>query len=252
MLNNPKNRSKVLLGLCALAISMTLSVATTSAQDTGAAQPQRTAVAKPAAKSGKPYFIEFRARSAHNYGHTFVVHGRVGQKITPKDVVGLHPAGDSAVPWLIGHLVPVKSDTGWSDGDIGYQDAYITARYRILLSEAEYKPLLAEMRRMQGSSPVWHAALYNCNKFVGDIANFMGLKAPFHWLMPKDFVEGIKEMNGGRRELSPSSHEERSQTTAAAPNRARPKPSAAGAAAPSQTSSAPAAPAINASYAAAQ
>ena len=77
-----------------------------------------------------------------------------------------------------------------------------------------------------------------------------GLQAPFHWMMPKDFVNGIKEMNGGRQELSPSSDgeaaqatasaenaadpsrataagEERAQTTATVPSRARPKPRAA-------------------------
>src|SRR5882672_2740683 len=32
------------------------------------------------------YFIEFRSRSALSYGHTFVVFGRVGEKLTGKNV----------------------------------------------------------------------------------------------------------------------------------------------------------------------
>jgi hypothetical protein len=151
----------------------------------------------------RPYFIEFRARSAYNYGHTFVVHGHVGEPITRKSVVGLHPAGDS-VPWTIGHFIPVPSETGWSDGDVGYNDKYIIAKYRVYLTPGEYRVILAKMRQMQANTPMWHAAVYNCNAFTGDIAAFMGLSHPFHWLMPKDYVNGIKQAAGGRTTL-PSS-----------------------------------------------
>jgi hypothetical protein len=224
MLYNPNNRNSLgfVAGLCALAISAGLELSTARAQDafevaTGsavasAAETEVTTLkpvdvhpaAKPAPAAGnpaKPYFIEFRARSAYNYGHTFLVHGRVGQKITARDVVGLHPATESPVPWMIGHFIPVISETGASDGD--YEDVYIIARYRVLLSEAEYRTILAQMRKMQRNSPVWHAVLYNCNAFVGDVAKFMGLKAPFNTMqMPKDFINDLKAMNGGRPVLS--------------------------------------------------
>jgi hypothetical protein len=224
MLYNPNNRNSLgfVAGLCALAISAGLEVSTARAQDAfedtstvttaSAAAAEVTTLkpvdvhpgAKPSPAAGnpaKPYFIEFRARSAYNYGHTFLVHGRVGQKITARDVVGLHPATESPVPWMIGHFIPVISETGASDGD--YEDVYVIARYRVLLSEAEYRTILAHMRKMQRSSPIWHAVLYNCNAFVGDVAKFMGLKAPFNTMqMPKEFINDLKAMNGGRPVLS--------------------------------------------------
>ena len=49
-----------------------------------------------------------------------------------------------------------------------------------------------------------HAPVYNCVAFVGDIAAFLGMQHPFHWVMPKEYINGIKEMNGGRQQL-PSS-----------------------------------------------
>ena len=161
---------------------------------------------KPAPKSGvnttvRPFYIEFRARAAYNYGHAFVVHGRVGEPLTKRSVVGLHPVGESPASWLIGHVVPVPSETGWSDGDIGYNDRYITAKYRIYLTEAEYRVVTAKLREMQASSPIWSAELYNCVAFVGDIAAFLGLQHPFHWVMPKEYIEGIRAMAGGRQEL---------------------------------------------------
>jgi hypothetical protein len=152
-------------------------------------------------KVSRPYFVEFRARSAHSYGHTFLVHGRVGQKITARDVIGLHPASESSVPWMIGHLIPVVSETGASDGD--YEDKYIIARYRVLLTEPEYKKTLGMMRGMQRNHPVWHAVLYNCNRFVGDIAQNMGLQSPANsLLMPKEYINTLKSINGGRAQLS--------------------------------------------------
>ncbi len=208
------NDRKLLTGLGALAIAMGLNFSGAQAQDADRfppplpamrSAPEQSAPIKISpdrpGKSKKPYFVEFRARSAHSYGHTFLVHGRAGQKITSKDVIGLHPAGESSVPWMLGHLVPVVSETGASDGD--FEDEYVIARYRVGLTEAEYKKTLATMRSMQKNHPVWHAVLYNCNRFVGDIAQTMGLQSPSNsMLMPKEYITTLKQLNGGRPELS--------------------------------------------------
>ena len=59
------------------------------------------------------------------------------------------------------------------------------------------------MREMQRSTPMWHALVYNRNAFVGDIARFMGLEAPVsHWLMPRDYINGIRQASGGRTQLA--------------------------------------------------
>jgi hypothetical protein len=245
------NRLTLLMGLCAFAVSAGLNLSTAQAEDDyTAVAPAAPAAAAPAAASvtahtetqalapvhvgpdhsndARPYFVEFRARSAYSYGHTFLVHGRVGQKITKKDVIGLHPATESSVPWMIGHLVPVVSETGASDGD--YEDQYIIARYRVLLTEPEYRKTLAMMRGMQASHPVWHAVLYNCNRFVGDIAQNMGLRSPGNaLLMPKEYINTLKSVNNGRSVLS--GPQPAREQTASAPKRqqtasAKPKPAA--------------------------
>ena len=158
------------------------------------------APAKPTASY--PYFIEFRARYALSYGHTYAVHGRVGQKITKRDVIGLHPATESSVPWMIGHLIPVISETGASDGDA--EEKYVSARYRILLTAAEYAKLKSYMDQLKSRSVFWHAAIYNCNKFVGDIANYVGLEAPSHFSVPKDFINEMRSLNKARTRVAAS------------------------------------------------
>jgi hypothetical protein len=190
--------------VAALVAIATTSFATTSfAQNGPQAQnsPQASVapVARPApkpvaSKVSKPYFVEFRARSALSYGHTFAVYGRVGAKIgSGVHVAGLHPFTDSSIPWMIGHLVPVPSETGASDGDT--ENQYIIARYRVLLTEAEYRTLTNSIKKLQDSSPVWHAVLYNCNAFVADIAKSIGLKTPSSLQMPKEFIEDLKQIN---------------------------------------------------------
>jgi hypothetical protein len=160
--------------------------------------------AAPAAEApqGKPYYIEFRARSAQSYGHTFSIYGRLGAsgQIATKTVSGLHPATESPVPWMIGHFVLVPSETGASDGD--KEDRYVTARFRMNLSADEYKRVVGYIKSLEAKSPVWHAVLYNCNAYVGDIAKFMGMEVPSStMLMPAAYINELKQLNINKKGL---------------------------------------------------
>jgi len=187
-----------LTGLFSLAILVSWALPSAVAQDSGTslgnqgiAAPQ----ARPARISGSgEYYIEFRSRYAWDYGHTFIVHGRVGAPLTKASVAGLSPAGDDSTAWVIGHYVPVPADTGWTDGDL--EDKYISARYRVYMSKAEYDRVMAFVRQLQASHHVWSAELYNCNSFVSDIAQFMGLRVPKSTLIyPKVFVNNLRQIN---------------------------------------------------------
>jgi hypothetical protein len=158
----------------------------------------------PVSKLAGRYFVDFRARTAASYGHAFVWyrrlngHGRVGLI----DVAGLHPASDSPVPYILGHIMPVPSETGKSYGDLDEQ--YLTANYRVYLSEADAKQVFAYIKHKQDSSPLWMASLYNCTAFLADIAAYMGLRAPTGstWMYPEDFINKLRDLNGGRQETS--------------------------------------------------
>jgi hypothetical protein len=168
------------------------------ARDSGiAAVPSATAMAAESSQE-RGHFIEFRSRYALSYGHTYVIFGRAGengQMINP-EVAGLAPASTSEVPYVLGHFVPVPAETGWSDGDL--EEEYRSASWRVMLTEAEYKEVVANIRKLQASSPVWNATFYNCNAFVGDIARSMGYKVPSKWLRSQQFVTRLREMNTGQ------------------------------------------------------
>ena len=159
----------------------------------------RTAGRRAAPKAGGQYFIEFRSRYALSYGHTFVVHGRLNARgeigpVAANMVAGLHPAGEGPELWSVGHVVAVPSETGPSDGDL--EEKYVSARFRINLTETEYNKVSEFIRQKQANSPLWHAVLYNCNSFVADIATFMGLRTPSSTMMyPADFINNLREIN---------------------------------------------------------
>lgn len=162
---------------------------------------------RPEVPGNKPYFIEFRARSAMTYGHASVVFGKLRNGKVPVDakgvldprlvqVSGLHPASNDPAVWAKGHAVPVPAETGPSDGD--FEDAYVTARYRVDLTEEEFRKVVSVIRKHKYSYAYWYAPNYasNCLGYIGSIAKHIGLKAPVVPSLPKDFVNQMKRMNG--------------------------------------------------------
>jgi hypothetical protein len=139
-----------------------------------------------------PYYVDFRARTAASWGHAFVWFGKTSEREV--EVAGLTPAGDT-LAYVLGYLMWVPSETGASYGDLDPQ--YLTANYRVYLNEPDAKRVFAYIRKLQASSPVWNAETSNCTAFIGSIANFMGLKVPFRWQRPEDYVNSLKAMNGG-------------------------------------------------------
>ena len=151
-----------------------------------------TSVRRAAAKG--PYYVDFRARTAATYGHAFIWYGKTSEKQV--EVAGLAPAGDE-LPYILGHVIFVPSETGATYGDLDEQ--YLTASYRVYLNEADAKRVFAYIKHLQEISPLWNAATTNCTAFIGRVASFMGLNAPFHLLMPEEYVNELREMNGGRK-----------------------------------------------------
>jgi len=207
---------RFLLGISVLAASAILGGGASVAQQVAVQsdQPQNAlaavapgapasgAVAKPARRSssvavGKgPYYVDFRARTAASYGHAFVWFGKTGERQV--EVAGLHPAGDEG-PYMLGHLTFVPAETGPSYGDLDVQ--YLTASYRVYLSEEDARKVFAYIKHLQGTSPLWNAETANCTFFIGEIASFMGLKVPFHLQRPEDYVNQLRDMNGGRQRV---------------------------------------------------
>jgi hypothetical protein len=195
--------SRTLFGLGLIAAAACLLPAQSASANDEPAPAQPTQATR-ATAAGKHYFVEFRGRSAASYGHLYVMYGEVNGRgeVLKSRIAGLYPAGDkqdcencSLANWTIGHMIFVPSGTTATDGDL--EEKYVTARYRVMLTKAQYQKLNAYITKFQADPPLWHALWRNCVSFGRDIANVLDLKVPaFIWLTPEQFVEQLREMNG--------------------------------------------------------
>lgn len=190
----------------------TVASASPASTDAAAAGSSSASAATPAARpkvrrsSDKgikgPYYVDFRSRTAASYGHAFMWFGKSSEKKV--DVAGLHPAGDETA-FVLGHLIPVPAETGASYGDLDEQ--YLTASYRVYLSEPDAKRVFAYIRNLQKTTKFWNETTSSCTTFMGQVASFMGLKTPFYLKVPEDYVNSLRDLNDGRQtaQLAPES-----------------------------------------------
>jgi hypothetical protein len=196
------------VALCALTIALTGAVHAAPAGDSArnsdakvasieppADIPSARPARKPQASSTKgPYYVDFRARTAASWGHSFVWYGKSSERAV--EVAGLTPKGDVA-EYMLGYITWVPSETGASYGDL--DPDYLLAHYKVYLNEADAKRVFAYIEKLKKSSPVWSAEISNCNSFIGDIAEFMGLKTPSRWIRPENYVNELKSLNSGKQ-----------------------------------------------------
>jgi hypothetical protein len=199
---------RLLAGFGALAIGLAGAVQAASANESHARSPEpkvlasietpaeATPVRKQATASSArgPYYVDFRARTAASWGHAFVWYGKTSERAV--EVAGLTPAGD-VKEYILGYVTWVPSETGASYGDLDPE--YLTAHYKVYLSDADAKRVFAYIQHLKESSPVWNAEVTNCTGFIGDIAAFMGLKTPSRWTRPEAYVNELKALNSGRQ-----------------------------------------------------
>jgi hypothetical protein len=179
----------------------------------------------------KRYFVEFRARNAASYGHMYVMYGEVNDRheIIRSEVAGFYPAGDnqnclncSVYNWTIGHVLPVPSEIGASDGDL--EEQYVLARFRVWIDAAQYKRLVAYIKARKANKEPWNAFLNNCVTFGRDVAVFLNLKVPFLIanspsivMYPETLVNTLREANGVTKDQGPLKDASGSLPAGAAP-----------------------------------
>jgi hypothetical protein len=155
--------------------------------------------AEPAAVGQPHYFVEFRVGTIGAYGHSYAVYGS-GSRVHYAD---LHPMGNYAI-MAVGHVLPVPANTEW---DPRVLDLPVASRYRVDLTPARYSQLLAAVAKAKANkSPTWNAITNNCNHFIGELAEAIGLRVPGSFQVSYAFVPAMKQLNAGaQRDGTPAS-----------------------------------------------
>ncbi|AMN44108.1 hypothetical protein [Rhodoplanes sp. Z2-YC6860] len=166
----------------AVALSFILAGLTVSVS---LAQPAKSTAT---ASEGHSYFIEFRVATIGAYGHSYAAYG-AGSRVKYTD---LHPMGNYAI-MAIGHVLPVPANTEW-DPDV--LKLPIASRYRVSLTNAQYARLTAAIAKAKTNrSPTWNAVTNNCNHFIGELAEAIGLTVPGSFQVSYAFVPALKALN---------------------------------------------------------
>jgi hypothetical protein len=179
-------------------VAVGLMLTSASAQTTSTAEQAAPSLptakpVKPTAKSSSGYFIEFRAARIGIYGHSYVAYGRLDRFGNPETTTyaDRHPMGNYAI-MALGHLVPVPANTEW---DPEVLDLPIAHKYRVKLNDSQYSNLLAAVKRANENNSYWNAVTNNCNHYVGQLAEAVGLRVPGAFHLSMGFIPDLQEMN---------------------------------------------------------
>jgi len=143
----------------------------------------------------RPFYVEFRSVDIGVYGHSYIVHGRLGEggRTLTAQYADFHPKGGD-LGMVVGHFLPVGGDL---TPDRETLSLPIVARYRQSLNEAEYRNLLAALARVRANPHLWSALANNCNSFVGEMAQAVGLRAPPSLVLAHEYVSALRTLNEG-------------------------------------------------------
>ena len=139
------------------------------------------------------YYVEFRAAEMGLYGHSYIAYGRLaanGQAITVQ-YADFHPQGGD-LGLALGHLVPVAASMGPEDATLKLP-VYVS--WRLLLTSDQYQMLSSAVSRARDRWYPWNALAYNCNSFVGEMAEAIGLRSPPPILFATSYIPELRRMN---------------------------------------------------------
>lgn len=186
------------VAIATMIVAVGLMLTSASAQTSGTAEKTAPSLSaakpiKPTAKSSGGYFIEFRAARIGIYGHSYVAYGRLDRLGNPETTTyaDRHPMGNYAI-MALGHFVPVPANTEW---DPEVLDLPIAHKYRVKLNETQYSNLLAAVKRANENNSYWNAVTNNCNHYVGQLAEAIGLRVPGAFHLSMGFIPDLQEMN---------------------------------------------------------
>lgn len=146
------------------------------------------------------HYIEFRVAQIGTYGHSYIAYGRLNAKGQPAEhrYTDHHPTGNYAL-MAIGHVLPVPANKKW---DPEVLTLPVASSYRRKITAAQYKKLLAAIQNARTKDRYWNAVTNNCNHYVGELAQAIGLRTPSHFQVSYAFIPALRDLNEPASKLS--------------------------------------------------
>ena len=143
----------------------------------------------------KAYYIEFRARDeVGGYGHSYVTLGTVDETGRGQETVvaGFMPKASKDDHWSQLGL-PVTGTIGVVRSDLVRRPV---VRFRVAITKATYYHAVNRIYRLRTSWKTYGLLGPNCNSFVGDVADSIGLRTPIMTAQyPVHYVSELRALN---------------------------------------------------------
>jgi hypothetical protein len=144
------------------------------------------------------YYVEFRAADMGVYGHSYIAFGKLSAGGRPLTVqyADFHPRGGE-IGLAVGHVVPVAAGM---QPEPEVLKLPLTSVWRKPISATDYRKLTAAVAAARANPKVWSAIAYNCNSFVGDMAEAIGLKSPPSLLFSTSYIPALMSLNSAAKD----------------------------------------------------
>ncbi len=142
-------------------------------------------------------FVEFHGEFNYFPGNTSLIYGTLDRNGKPLKYtyVSHEPAG-GIFGLVLGSIIPFPSNYNGYSWDKSSPPA---TKYRVLLTEKEYRKLDSFIQRERKDRKVFWLYTQNCVRFVRDAAYAIGLKAPEGtFVLPPTYVNMLSWYNRGR------------------------------------------------------
>ena len=155
-------------------------------------RPPRISAVAPEATS---FYIDIRAREeAGGFGHSNLALGTVNQSGHEQQtvLVGFVPRSADDDRWSR-FAIPVTGSVGVTRSDFVQQPA---ARFRVTISKTNYFRAVNKIYSLRSTWKTYDLLVHNCNGFVGQIANSVGLRTPMMTAqLPIRYVAELRGLN---------------------------------------------------------
>ena len=147
----------------------------------------------PLRSDDRGYYVEFRARTDDEFGHSYVVVGAVDGQGRGRR---LGTVGFGTATGAPSGLLAVFG----SPGSVGYTNDDIMQkpieRFRISIDRATVRGIVRTTAAMRRTWTSYWLLTSNCNTFVGAIATGVGLNIPYVEAVPPDaYVRELRRLN---------------------------------------------------------
>ena len=94
----------------------------------------------------------------------------------------------------------------WDQHGPGVLQLPVASSFRRKLSSAEYNKLLTAVRRARANKqPYWNVFTNNCNHFVGELAQALGMRLPSDFQVSYTFIPALRDLNQSALQTKPAS-----------------------------------------------